>query len=408
MPVWVELFIFLLFMRPTLVYNRSMERRRIGILGGTFDPIHRGHVAVAEYVREALALDAVLLLPAGDPPHKRCQASCENRLEMARIAVAGCAAGLSVSDMEVFREGKTYTVDTLRQLKRENPESKISFIIGLDTLSQLAGWREFAAVAGMCEFLVAGRPGTADDHARAELLKSRYSARVRFLDFSGPDVSSTYIRELAAVRASVRALVPEGVAEYIRARGLYLMSMPEAEAVRRLEQTLSPGRFRHTLGVADTARRMAEIFGDDPAAARVAGLLHDAAKSMTLEQMQSLCAHSDGDAQERGSASLLHAVAGEILARRDFGVRDPEILRAIRTHTLGAAEMTRLQKIVFVADFVEPNRRPFDGLERARFFSERDLDRAVCICAELTRQDLAGRGVPSHPRMLRLLEKYGR
>lgn len=401
------MFIIPLFTRARLVYNETMEKASIGLLGGTFDPIHAGHIAVAVRAREALGLDRVLILPAGDPPHKHCQASAEDRLNMAQIAAAG-VSGVAVSPMELSRVGKTYSIDTLRTLKAEDSSRKIVFIIGADMLFTLPTWREFKEVVKLCDFVVAGRPGQVSCEGEMRRLTQEYGARIHFLDFSGPDVSSTQVRARSAKREPILGMVPPRVEEYIRRRGLYLMNMPEAAAVEKLRQALSPHRFSHTLGVAGTAQKLAEHYRDDPAAARVAGLLHDVAKPLSLAEMLLLAKDGDADAEEKKSAALMHALAGAVIARRDYGVEDPEILHAIRMHTLGAPEMTTLEKILYVADFIEPNRVGYEGLDLARTAAEEDLDRAVFICAKLTKKYLETRNAPSHPRMFQLLEKYGR
>ena len=121
-----------------MVYNRNMEHRKIGILGGTLDPVHLGHTALLRMAKEQLSLSEAILLPDGDPPHKHCHAVAEDRLWMARLAAGD---EFTVSDMEVRREGATYTVDTLRRLRAREPESELVYIIGADTLPNLVTWR---------------------------------------------------------------------------------------------------------------------------------------------------------------------------------------------------------------------------------------------------------------------------
>ena len=132
-----------LFTRARMVYNRSMEHRTIGILGGTLDPVHLGHTALLRMAKEQLALSTAILLPDGDPPHKHCHAVAEDRLWMAKLAAGD---EFTVSDMEVRREGATYTVDTLRRLRAQEPESELVYIIGADTLPNLVTWREYKEV----------------------------------------------------------------------------------------------------------------------------------------------------------------------------------------------------------------------------------------------------------------------
>ena len=131
---------------------------RMGIMGGTLDPVHNGHIAVARAVCEACGLDGVMLLPAGDPPHKQHRAEKADRWAMAQLA-AGALDWMSASDLEIVRSGTTYTVDTLEQLCADRPGVEWVYIIGADTVNVLETWRRFDRVAGLCAFAAVGRPG---------------------------------------------------------------------------------------------------------------------------------------------------------------------------------------------------------------------------------------------------------
>lgn len=381
---------------------------RMGIMGGTLDPVHNGHLAIAQAVIDACGLDGMLLLPAGDPPHKQRETDRSDRLEMARLA-AKAQPGMIVSDMEVAREGTTYTVDTLRQLRSEQPGVEWIYVVGADTLKVLRSWRQFEQVAAMCEFAAVGRPGFDAEAVRecARELERDCGAKIRILDFTGPDLSSTDIRRRVAEGRSIEGLVPQEVAGYIRKRGLYLCAMPLHEVQRALEKRLKPGRYQHTLGVADTAKRLAERYGVDPQRAYLAGLLHDCAKWMRYEDMAALVKDGvpDLSEDELKTEPVLHAPAGMLVAQRDYGVRDPEILSAIRKHTLGGAGMTALEKLIYVSDFVEPNRKPFPGLAEAQALAESDLNAAARLCARLTSEHVISTGGVPDARTLQTMEE---
>ena len=180
------------------------------------------------------------------------------------------------------------------------------------------------------------------------------------------------------------------------------MNVPEVEAEETLKKTLTKHRFRHTLGVRDTSERLARIHGLDAAAARVAGLLHDAAKCLPEKEQRRLAAGL-ADEGELANPELLHAPAGAVVAKETFGVRDEEILAAIRCHTLGGSEMTGLMLAVFVADFIEPGREDFPGLAEARALAGTDLRAAASKCAQLTKKHLEETGRAVHPRMETML-----
>ncbi len=381
---------------------------RMGIMGGTLDPVHNGHLEIAQAVKEACHLEGILLLPAGDPPHKQRETDRFGRLAMAKLA-AQSQPGMVVSDMEIMREGTTFTVDTLSHLRESQPDVEWVYIIGADTVKVLHSWRNFAKVATLCEFAAVGRPGfeamAMQEHAQR--LRQDYGAKIHLLDVCGPDISSTDVRNAVAEGKTIAHLVPESVESYIREKGLYLCGMPVHEVEQKLQDTLKSGRYQHTLGVAQTAKRLAKQYGVDPMRAYLAGLLHDCAKWMDYPAMVDLVRGRVADVteDELNNEPVLHAPAGMLVAQRDYGVRDPEILSAIRRHTVGSGGMTALEKLIYTADFVEPNRKPFPGLEQARALAETDLNAATRKCAQLTRDHVLSQGGTPDPRSQQIIDE---
>lgn len=194
----------------------------IGILGGTFDPIHRGHLKMAKAAADELKLDKVILLPDGDPPHKVPRTLGQRRLDMVRLA-AQEDARFEASDMELKRQGKTYTVDTLVAYKALCQECKLMYIVGSDTLKLFPTWRTAEAVAKMCDMAVVLRPG----ESREEILqvmdhhKQHFNLDSVLLLARGPDISSTRIRRMVAEGEDISSLVTKGVQRYILDHGLY-------------------------------------------------------------------------------------------------------------------------------------------------------------------------------------------
>jgi nicotinate-nucleotide adenylyltransferase len=191
--------------------------RRLGLFGGTFDPPHLGHLALAEWARDRLRLDRVIFMPAGQPPHKRRRdlLGIEHRLAMARLAVRG-AAGFEVSTLEAGREGPSFTLDTLRELRLRNPGDRWFLLMGEDSLADLPHWHEPAEVVRLATPVVAARPG------RSVPRVSRIFGRpLRWLDNPGIEVSSSVVRARARAGRTVRYLVPDAVARYIARHRLY-------------------------------------------------------------------------------------------------------------------------------------------------------------------------------------------
>lgn len=200
-------------------------KRRIGIMGGTFDPIHYGHLVLAEEVREVLILDEVIFIPAGQPPHKINDpvTNAELRLKMVLAATAGNPS-FSVSRMEIDENSKSYTVKTLRKLKELlGDDTELYFITGADTLLDLKNWYALNEVLSLCTFVGATRPGYLPDLivAEANRLKSEYKANIELIPIPGLAISSTQIRQRVNGHKTIKYLVPEGVEDIIREAGLY-------------------------------------------------------------------------------------------------------------------------------------------------------------------------------------------
>ncbi|MBQ6857949.1 MAG: bis(5'-nucleosyl)-tetraphosphatase (symmetrical) YqeK [Clostridia bacterium] len=174
----------------------------------------------------------------------------------------------------------------------------------------------------------------------------------------------------------------------------------------KLKKALDHQRFEHTLGVEATAKAMARMFGEDEEKAALAGLLHDCAKCLPLSQMVKAAKHEDIDPVMKESKALMHAVAGRCLARDVYGVEDEAVLRAIRWHTTGHADMTGLEKIIYLADMIEPNRKPFPGLDMLRELCMKDLDEAMHAALLMSLEHVKEQGKTLHPDTLAALTYY--
>ncbi len=201
--------------------------KKVGIMGGTFNPIHIGHLMAAEAARDEFSLDEVLFIPTGHPPHKNGEvAPSEYRLAMAKLAIQSNPY-FNLSSIETDREGTTYTVDTLRLLLKQYPENySFYYIIGGDTLMELDTWRQFDRVSTMCSFIVYKRPGISVEEMelKAKELTERFSANILYSKGSAVDVSSTDIREKLKKDKTVRYLIPDSVLYYINRNNLYKKS----------------------------------------------------------------------------------------------------------------------------------------------------------------------------------------
>jgi nicotinate-nucleotide adenylyltransferase len=194
----------------------------LGILGGTFNPPHIGHLICAQEARDQLGLDAVVLMPVHEPPHKAIAGDpgVEHRVEMCRLAAESDPA-LRVSRAEADRPGPSYTVDTLRELRRVEPDAALTFIAGADVAAGLERWREPEEVLALARMAVAERDGVERDRLRERLAGLAGAERIAFFDMPRIDVSSSMLRERVAAGRPIRHLVPDAVARYIEECGLY-------------------------------------------------------------------------------------------------------------------------------------------------------------------------------------------
>jgi len=203
----------------------SSPTKKLGILGGTFNPIHNGHLAMAAAARKAQALDTVLFVPSARPPHKDQElAAVEDRFEMVRLAVSG-HDGFEVSDIEVARSGVSYTVDTLEALQSLHPDAELFFIIGEDSIPELPGWRQTRRILELARVVAVNRPGSSATYC-AESFPGVPPATLTRLEqdrvvMTPSPLESRRIREALRDGRSIKGQVPDGVARYIERRGLY-------------------------------------------------------------------------------------------------------------------------------------------------------------------------------------------
>ena len=383
---------------------------KIGIYGGTFNPPHLGHLTAARAVFELLNLDQLLLVPAGMPPHKELPAGSptpEQRLEMTRLAGEQLGLGDRVRtlDIEVYRQGKSFTADTLAQLKAQHPEDELWLLMGTDMFLTLQAWHEPGKILSLAGIAAFGR--TEEDteelfSAQREYLYQTYpQARLFTLTIPGViDVSSTELREKLAKGEGASLLAP-AVYGYILREGLYNtgadlkhLSLSQLRPVAL--SYLKHKRIPHVLGTEQEAIRLAERYGADVEKARRAALLHDCTKKLDMEEQLALCRRYgiQLDGLEQKALKLLHSKTGAAIARDVFGV-DDEIYSAIWYHTTGHANMTKLEKIIYLADYIEPS-RDFPGVDKLRKVCYEDLDRGLLMGLEMTIEEMTSMGNPVH------------
>jgi len=384
--------------------------KRVAVMGGTFDPIHYGHLVTAEAVRHEYNIDRVIFIPTGRPAYKRADSvtHSEHRYLMTVLATV-MNPSFRVSRMEIDREGQTYTIDTIKQLKAMcAPGTKIYFITGADAVHQILSWKDADELLTLCSFIAVTRPGynPAVLREQVQAIKQKYETRLHFLEVPALAISSSDIRARVGMGKPVTYLLPEEVERYIKKSGLYRSGADVLTVIDAYAKAhLSPKRYLHTAGVVAEAERLAVLHGADKEKAVLAAWLHDCTRGMSDADAKRLCKEHGlkPDVIMKKQPMLLHGYTAAIVARRDFGVEDEEVLDAVRYHTTGRAGMSLLGKILYLADTTEPNREDFPGLENIRETAVQDLDGAVALAMAASIRFTESKGDALHPLTMEAL-----
>ena len=365
---------------------------RIGIYGGTFNPPHLGHVRAVQYALEALALDKMLVIPTHISPHKQMPEDSPNpeqRLAMLRMCFNG-EEKVNVSSVELDRGGTSYTYETVAQIKKEYPGSELVLFMGTDMFLSFLTWKKPEEIlkSASIAVLYRGQKGEKDEIAKQKETLEDMGATIYLVDNPVTVISSTDLRRMLFFRCA-DAHLPAGQESYIYENKLYgtgrtyqNLSIEELEkAVIRL---LKPSRVNHVLGCRNTAVALARRWGANELDAARAALLHDITKALDGPLQVALC-ESYGVALSdfaRENPKTIHALTGSLVAQRIFG-ENPSVVSAVRSHTTGKGKMNLLEKIIYVADYIEPN-RDFPGVEKLRYLANTDIDAALKLGLTMT------------------------
>ncbi len=382
----------------------------IALYGGSFNPPHLGHVDAARVSKEALKADKFIFIPASVPPHKALAASSplpEERLEMTELA-AQLVPGSEVSDYEIkLGDTPSYSANTAAYFREKYPEDRIFMLIGTDMFLSFEQWYAYEELLKLVELAVFPRQeGELENIERfADYMRSKYQARITVIPKCPLPMASSDVRARLPERKG-RELVPDAVyARIIQKR--YYGAKPEFAWLREQAKTLlKPKRVPHVLGCEAEAVRLAQRWGEDAEDAAEAGILHDITKKLDLPEQLLLCRKYGiiVDTLEKESSKLLHAKTGAMLAADRFGVSD-RVRDAIYWHTTAKPDMTLLEKIIYMADYIEPN-RDFEGVDKLRTLAYQDLDEAMILGLEMSIEDIRSYGVEPHPRSREALEWF--
>ncbi len=365
---------------------------RIGIFGGTFNPPHKGHKKLALEIREKADLDRIIIIPTFTPPHKEGKdlASGEHRIKMCEIMFT--EDFFTVSDMEIKRQGKSFTYDTLLELKETFPNDELFLVIGSDMLLSFHTWFRYEDILSMVTLCVATREDKVD---YSELLTYSHNTlrlgegEIVIADIEPYECSSTDVRKHLLCGLDATFMIGTEIYNYVRLNLLY--ESPYMEYKRLLREKLDDYRFLHSLNVADSAVSLAQMYGANEEKAYFAGLLHDIMKNENNVDMLKMMEKGGIilSCTEKANPKLWHAMAGEVCLREELGITDEEILSAVRYHTTGKAGMSLFDKIIYVADYISAERSYPDVDVMRRLSFNVGLDEACLYSLQYTLKSLS-------------------
>ncbi len=380
------------------------------LYGGTFNPIHRGHLDICVRARQAVDARRVLLMPAAQPPHKSAGWLAPDQDRLAMCALAAREYDLiQVDDWEIRRGGRSYTVDTLGHLAAVFPEEELWLLIGTDMFLTFTQWHRWEEIGKMASLLVASR----EEGDRERLLDQQQrlaerGVRSRLLQNPPMPMSSTQIREELRRDGTTGKVCPQ-VLDYIREKELYLHPPEELDYLRRyIRPLMTDYRYRHSLGVEKQAVKMARRFGADQRKAALAGILHDVCKDMPKGALLQNILESGiiNGIDFKASPQLIHSYAGALYLQSHMDIHDTEVIEAVRYHTTARAGMSLLETVVYLADLTSEDRE-YPDVGEMRRLCDTDLRKAMIHALTHTVKELTRKQKPICPDTLGACKEYG-
>ncbi len=387
------------------------DYKKIGVIGGTFDPIHNQHLFIANSAMEKLGLDVVVFMPTGKSPHKDFDYVTDkhHRYNMVSSAISDNEKFL-ISDIETTSEETSYTFSTLEKFKSMiDVDATIYFIIGADSLYSIHKWKNVDIIAKLCKIVSFNRPNYLENLESSEVIK-KHNLEVIIIDDIEADISSTELRYKLYNNKNCKYIVPDSVIDYIKENDLYTQKFSE-EFIEYLKEkvasNISGKRYTHTLGVLGVAKKLATIYKCDLSECTVAALLHDYAKEMKKDNMAKYIKENNLfiDDYVKKHIDLAHGLIAKDIAKKQYKIYNEDILNAIEYHTTGRPNMSMVEKIIYLADALDPNRE-YKSLERLTNLAFTDIDKAMleCVRGKIEYTNRSGRD--EHPLSVLTYEYY--
>ncbi|MBQ9949487.1 MAG: nicotinate-nucleotide adenylyltransferase [Clostridia bacterium] len=377
---------------------------KTGILGGTFNPVHYGHLEMARLAKETFDLDRVLLVCTANPPHKQPSGhvSPQVRYEMLCAAMSPAYEGIYPCDIELCRGGVSYTSDTIAQLKHDFPHDDFYLILGSDMLESFPSWHEPLEITKNAQIIAVRRPNCEQDAEYSyavNMIRESLSGTVYEAEFFVPPISSTEIRKRVYEAEPILGYLPYEVEKIIYKRALY--SPADVHYITLdMQKRLNPKRFAHSISTMREAILLADRYGADKKKCRIAALTHDCEKAAGTDLVNA--AYRCGltpDAYELESPALIHAKLGAHMIRMRYGIKDKEIIDAVAVHTLAAPFMSKVAMVTYLADCIEPQ-RSYPDTDAIRHAASISLKEGMLTAIDLSEKFLVGVGKRLHPQTL--------
>ena len=372
---------------------------RIGIFGGSFNPVHSEHIKVALEAVKELQLNKLFIIPTFVAPHKQGVEvlSASDRLNMLNLAFLG-NDNIIISDYEIKAQGVSYSYLTIRHFKELYSDSELFFLMGSDMIENFPTWKNPDDIVKNCNLVLINRQGNGvNDDILIENIKTLFNHSVIKLSVSGRDVSSTEIRARKMLGLPLDGLVTKEVEEYIDNNCLFKPN----KYYEYIKNNIPEKRKTHILGVILTALKIAKNFDIDKTKVELSALLHDSAKYIEVDKK---------DYEKYGIPSdcpsqVVHQYMGAYIAEKELGITDLDILNAIRYHTSGRKNMSLLEKIIYTADIIEPSRK-FNGVEELRTAVENNFESGFITCVKEILEFLQKSGEEIYPLSVEACEFY--
>ncbi|MFV0520589.1 MAG: nicotinate (nicotinamide) nucleotide adenylyltransferase [Lachnospirales bacterium] len=336
-----------------------MRNSKMLIFGGTFDPIHMGHLIIANRIKEKYHFSKVFFLPSGMPPHKANTFSDkEDRLTLLKLAIQDNPS-FEVLDLEIKKDGYSYTIDTIEEIEKRYNYPDITFLMGADMFMTINTWKRHSELLDKIDIIVASRSEPNMKQLKKQI-KKEHNIKIKFFNDIETNISSTYIRDKIKMYESVKYLVPSTVEKYIIRNNLYLdqEDIIFNKIMNESSLNLTSNRRLHIDGVIQMALEIGAYHEIPFEKIRIAAGAHDIAKDYSLDECKKYIVENDIEVDPRATDDfrLMHGHIASKMLENMYDIKDDDVLLAVKNHTFGRKNMSDLELLISVADAVEPNR----------------------------------------------------